>query len=305
MKRLKLFILSLGLFSFGFSIQAQTNSPNFQSVIKPEVKQKKDHDYAGTITFDATPFNITPRYPSIQNILGIEAELPGSQANPITSLHVNTEAIFSLITYQNARIAYPEETEGTSENPPRNTPTTNDHDENIEEVTKEEKEEIEEEEVEIEVQVPDVLGEELELPGGANNNHTKKEITIPNKGENISYKYEPKQGGTTNISIPYINGHTALAKEQTANQFEVEFHSVFPNPNKGGTLFCKYGTEQEGIVYINISNTNGRTILTKEQTVNQGTNTFGIDINTLSKGVYFITISHHGKTTNQRFIVMK
>lgn len=81
--------------------------------------------------------------------------------------------------------------------------------------------------------------------------------------------------------------------------------AVYPNPNQGETLSCKYAAEKEGDVRVQVVSASGKALLVSNQTVKRGFNTFDLDISNLNTGLFFVTIINNRKTTTQRFNVLR
>lgn len=77
---------------------------------------------------------------------------------------------------------------------------------------------------------------------------------------------------------------------------------IIPNPNNGDFLI-EFETEQSGTMKVKLISIIGQEVYSKDLEHQYGKNSFGIDKQTLSKGVYFISICFEGKDYVSKIII--
>ena len=84
----------------------------------------------------------------------------------------------------------------------------------------------------------------------------------------------------------------------------VTIQNIQPNPF-GDKLTVSYSLPTTGLVAISLVDLQGRVLITTENNANRGFNTANFNTENISTGMYFITISHQGMTSNYKMLVKK
>lgn len=98
-------------------------------------------------------------------------------------------------------------------------------------------------------------------------------------------------------NTPCMNLTTSIAESKNN---DIIF-SVFPNP-ASDLINLSVNFEEAKKVEVEISNVLGKKIITETLNFKEGNNTHSININSLAKGMYFISIQHNNKKTLERLI---
>jgi hypothetical protein len=77
---------------------------------------------------------------------------------------------------------------------------------------------------------------------------------------------------------------------------------VYPNPNNG-QFALSYETEQSGYFLIEVSNVTGQQVYQQAWELNNGKNTLPVDLSSLKKGIYFLTITGKGGQVVKRIAI--
>jgi endo-1,4-beta-D-glucanase Y len=80
--------------------------------------------------------------------------------------------------------------------------------------------------------------------------------------------------------------------------------SVYPNPCKEN-LSVNYNADDAGTLHINIVNMNGALVYQNNKTVTAGENTFSINLNKMTEGVYILALDENMKREKISFVVSK
>ena len=122
--------------------------------------------------------------------------------------------------------------------------------------------------------------------------------------ELITYNYEHKQAisgdnyyrltqnDIDGASVIYENLVINASCQSTANGY----FSIFPNPSSGSFQVVMNSPEIEGVANLNISDTKGNKVFTKQITVNSGINMYVIQ-EALAPGIYYINVENGSRTT--------
>ncbi|MEL6720523.1 MAG: lamin tail domain-containing protein [Bacteroidota bacterium] len=81
-----------------------------------------------------------------------------------------------------------------------------------------------------------------------------------------------------------------------------EFH-IYPNPTNGQTTHLDYTTDQNGGLRLQITNLNGQLLLHQYFSVTKGVNSLPLDLSTLSKGMYFISLQQGKRMIRQKIVL--
>ena len=84
----------------------------------------------------------------------------------------------------------------------------------------------------------------------------------------------------------------------------VTIQNIQPNPF-GDKLTVSYSLPTTGLVTISLVDLQGRILITTENNANRGFNTANFNTENIATGMYFITISHQGMTSNYKMLVKK
>lgn len=84
----------------------------------------------------------------------------------------------------------------------------------------------------------------------------------------------------------------------------VTIQNIQPNPF-GDKLTVSYSLPTTGLVTISMVDLQGRVLITTESNANKGFNTANFNTENIATGMYFITISHQGMTSNYKMLVKK
>lgn len=118
-----------------------------------------------------------------------------------------------------------------------------------------------------------------------------KDTTIPVHDVNMEYREVP----VTDM-IPVGVDNTAVVRKNSVSQ-------NFPNPVKGFTSF-KVTLEKSANVTVEVKNVMGQMVMNMDKGfVNAGVQTFSIDANSLTSGIYFYTVKISGESFTHKMIV--
>lgn len=84
----------------------------------------------------------------------------------------------------------------------------------------------------------------------------------------------------------------------------VTIQTIQPNPF-GDKLSISYSLPEAGVVTISLVDLQGRVLMTTENNANKGFNSANFNTEGISTGMYFITISHLGMSSNYKMLVKK
>lgn len=79
---------------------------------------------------------------------------------------------------------------------------------------------------------------------------------------------------------------------------------IYPNPVQEGHVYLEFKEEKEGDVKVNLFSATGLQLINQQKLKETGGNgrTYGLDINHLPKGVFFIQIIHNGSAFTQKIL---
>ncbi|MDF1694993.1 MAG: T9SS type A sorting domain-containing protein [Saprospiraceae bacterium] len=113
------------------------------------------------------------------------------------------------------------------------------------------------------------------------------------------------------LSIPYQDGdEDVVFSDQTSSINEIDFSSgnwmspIYPNPVSEGNIFINFHLSKATSVRINILDMQGRLVrnLRRNEYFNVGNNKIMANVNSLTKGMYFINISGENVNLVTKFI---
>ena len=100
------------------------------------------------------------------------------------------------------------------------------------------------------------------------------------------------QNDIDGASVIYDNLIINASCQSTAN----EYFSIFPNPSSGSFQVVMNNSEIEGVANLNITDTKGNKVFTKQIIVNSGINMYVIQ-EALAPGIYYINVENGSRTT--------
>jgi len=80
--------------------------------------------------------------------------------------------------------------------------------------------------------------------------------------------------------------------------------TVYPNPSHGD-VNVSFNSPESQNVSVRIFDMVGKTILTREITVDEGTNKFNLDLADLTKGIYFVELNSTSERLVKKLILEK
>ncbi len=96
--------------------------------------------------------------------------------------------------------------------------------------------------------------------------------------------------------------YTDVEVVEFARAFDIQ---VFPNPSTdGSTTILQLETKTRQEVNINIFDSAGKKVMSLNQSLDKGVNTINLSKQQLSKGIYFISISHQAGTENIKLSII-
>ena len=106
-------------------------------------------------------------------------------------------------------------------------------------------------------------------------------------------------GGTFQICITHTVA-TGILNNENAGEGMI----IFPNPAPaaGGELNCEFSSNEDLIFDIEITDLLGQVLLTEQTKAVKGINTVKLNINSLSKGMYFIKKNNREQQTELKFV---
>lgn len=138
---------------------------------------------------------------------------------------------------------------------------------------------------------------------------TAESITYNTATAGSSYKVYVYgySGAFSSTACYHLKVSTGAANFREANNMsnsEKSTVSLFPNPAKDNLTITLMSDENQTSV-INIVDMLGRNAMHLEKEVTEGTNKIAIDLNQLSRGVYFIQVNTNGEQTTQKLVIEK
>ena len=132
------------------------------------------------------------------------------------------------------------------------------------------------------------------IPGAGNSNATISYNMVDETPYTGTSYYRLKQtdfdGNATYSAIVPVNFTLSAAL------------TVYPNPAQVNTVFT-YNAPIAGATEVRIVSSNGKVISSATYTMQQGSNTFGMDVSTLSTGTYILEVINNGQANDAKFIV--
>ncbi len=174
----------------------------------------------------------------------------------------------------------------------------------------------------ISVSIPSNLTVVNLLDGAYDNNCQRISVNItsgPNKGTAVdnhdgTITYSPT-GGQTGIDTIYYtvcdNGSPSLCTNDTAyltlplvgiNNVNalVKSISLYPNPTTGALNVGMYVAENAAATMV-VTDLAGKKVINQYIDLLNGANTFSVDVNKLSPGLYFLTVQANGQSVTRKF----
>jgi hypothetical protein len=97
-----------------------------------------------------------------------------------------------------------------------------------------------------------------------------------------------------------ITAHFVLSTSSIPKHEEIQNISIYPNPAKGKSIHIQFSAP-EGMANVEITDINGRLILSRSEHVNN--KVIQLPINNLNNGIYILSISSDHFTHNQKLII--
>jgi PKD repeat protein len=112
--------------------------------------------------------------------------------------------------------------------------------------------------------------------------------------------------GGENMAMIYVNVIPPAPVTVGVRNSEAEntFYSIYPNPNNG-EFFIKMQGLKNGTVYINMYDVVGQLIYNENAEVSDGALDKKVNLETISKGVYFMKVTSESKSYTKKMIISK
>jgi len=106
----------------------------------------------------------------------------------------------------------------------------------------------------------------------------------------------------TNSTLNTIGTAAPQGIKTQSSQNQGSF-TIYPNP-ASKTFNALINSDAAGAADMIISDVTGKSLISKNITLQQGSQTVSTDISKLAPGVYFVSLDQNGKTQTQKLVIM-